>query len=86
MQDTRLTNMRECLEAAVRYADLQVVGLIRDTERILAELEDENLTDHERIDLAQARQFLRAAQRNVADAQRQMGLAAAEFKVMEGQP
>jgi len=87
MKDTRLTNMRECLAEAMRCAELQVAGLIRDTEIILADLEEDCEDEvHNLLDIAQARQFLTAARDHISHTKRLMGLAVAEFKTMEVRP
>lgn len=84
MRDSRLTHWRECLDEAVRETNLHVLWLIRDCQNGVSELAGEGVRDiHDRVDLAQADQYLAAAADRVRDAVRLMQQCIAEFKAME---
>ena len=80
MIDSRLIQAQETAAAGITNLD-QVVGwLIRDTLTLVEELGDENLSPHDRVDIAQAKSFLLAAAQRVTNAQHLLELACQELK------
>lgn len=87
MRDSRLTHWRECLVEAVRGCEDSTLWLIRRTHNGLVEMGWEggrsSIDLHDRVDMAQAQQYLAAAADRVRDAARLMDMAIAELKAME---
>lgn len=83
MQDTRLLQMRESLAAANKATCDLIRPLLADCQEVLAELEEENLAPHERVDVAQTRQFLNAADDYTHRVDALIRLALAELLALE---
>ena len=84
MRDTRLIQAREFLTEAAFVNEQQVRGLIREAQKLIAELCDENVRDlHDRVDLMQTAQFLSKAESTAATVNRLVDSARVELRQME---
>lgn len=84
MRDTRVTNMRECLNEAITATQLQVLGLLRDVQKVMDEFRDEGVANvHDRIDLEQAQVFITAAYDRAYASAALMRQAVTEYQALE---
>jgi hypothetical protein len=86
MNDSRLTQIRDSLAEVNRIHELQTAALLRDTLELLDAVEEDTpaTEQHNLLDIAQARSFLRAAHSNVELVGTLIGLAVKEIDSLEG--